>query len=71
MTYVDSDVVEFYRSTSFFVFGGKWRWRRIARNGQIVGASSEAYVNYIDCFSNFQRNLSTNYTTRKLSNEGK
>ena len=34
---------------------GEWRWRRTASNGQIVGASSEGYVNKSDCIANAQR----------------
>ena len=33
-----------------------WRWRRTARNGVIVGASTEGYVNKTDCISNARRN---------------
>jgi uncharacterized protein YegP (UPF0339 family) len=33
-----------------------WRWRRTARNGDIVGASTEAYQNQADCIANAQRN---------------
>nr|WP_162792805.1 DUF1508 domain-containing protein [Sulfitobacter sp. DFL14] len=35
---------------------GEWRWNRTARNGQIVGASTEGYVNKSDCIANAQRN---------------
>ncbi|RED16720.1 YegP family protein [Parasphingopyxis lamellibrachiae] len=35
---------------------GGWRWRRTARNGNIVGASTEAYVNKSDCIANAKRN---------------
>jgi uncharacterized protein YegP (UPF0339 family) len=35
---------------------GQWRWRRVATNGEIVGASTEAYVNEGDCIANAQRN---------------
>ena len=35
---------------------GKWRWRRTARSGQIVGASTEGYVNRTDCIANARRN---------------
>lgn len=34
----------------------KWRWRRTAPNGNIVGASSEGYSNKIDCEGNARRN---------------
>ena len=33
-----------------------WRWRRTAPNGNIVGASTEAYVNKSDCIANARRN---------------
>ncbi len=36
--------------------GGDWRWRRTARNGNIVGAASEGYANKSDCIANAQRN---------------
>lgn len=32
-----------------------WRWRRRAANGEIVGASTEAYVNFADCRNNCDR----------------
>jgi len=35
---------------------GKWRWRRKASNGRIVGASAEGYENKSDCISNAIRN---------------
>jgi len=35
---------------------GQWRWRRRARNGDIVGASTEPYVNRADCIANARRN---------------
>lgn len=31
---------------------GEWRWRKIASNGQIVGAATEGYRNKADCLSN-------------------
>lgn len=34
----------------------EWRWRRVAANGRIVGASSEGYKNRTDCIANAQRN---------------
>jgi uncharacterized protein YegP (UPF0339 family) len=36
--------------------GSQWRWRRTARNGQIVGASTESYANKSACIENAQRN---------------
>ena len=35
---------------------GQWRWRRIAPNGKIVGASSEGYSSKSNCESNAHRN---------------
>lgn len=34
---------------------GQWRWRRIAVNGRIVGASSQGYTNRADCVENARR----------------
>jgi uncharacterized protein YegP (UPF0339 family) len=34
---------------------GEWRWRRTAPNGEIVGASTEGYVNRVDCVANAVR----------------
>lgn len=34
---------------------GEWRWRRIASNGRIVGASSQGYRNRADCEANAKR----------------
>ncbi|QTD48405.1 YegP family protein [Sulfidibacter corallicola] len=42
---------EFYTDRS-----GKWRWRRIAPNGEVVGAATEGYSNKPDCESNAIRN---------------
>lgn len=33
----------------------QWRWRCIAPNGNIVGASTEGYHNRKDCFENAER----------------
>jgi len=33
----------------------QWRWRRVAANGEIVGASTEGYVNFNDCRNNYFR----------------
>jgi len=33
----------------------KWRWRRKAPNGEIVGASTEGYHNRADCVENARR----------------
>lgn len=45
------DKWEFYQDSQ-----GKWRWRRIAPNGRIVGASTEGYSNRQDCIDNARRN---------------
>jgi uncharacterized protein YegP (UPF0339 family) len=34
---------------------GEWRWRIIAANGVVVGASSEGYKNRSDCIENAER----------------
>lgn len=34
---------------------GEWRWRRLAANGQIVGASSEGYKDKKDAQKNMKR----------------
>lgn len=39
-----------------WVFRGEWRWRRTAPNGNIVGASTQGYVNRSDAVVNAQRN---------------
>ncbi|MEH3117548.1 MAG: DUF1508 domain-containing protein [Methylorubrum populi] len=36
--------------------GSQWRWRRTSRNGKIVGASTESYVDKSDCIANARRN---------------
>ena len=46
-----SDKWEFYKDGN-----KKWRWRRTAPNGKIVGASTEGYVNKSDCIENAKRN---------------
>ncbi len=35
---------------------GEWRWKRIAPNGEIVGAASEGYKNKLDVLANAERN---------------
>lgn len=47
----DNDKWEFYLDAV-----GKWRWRRIASNGRVVGASTEGYENKSDCIANARRN---------------
>ena len=34
----------------------EWRWKRVASNGRIVGASTEGYKNRSDCIDNARRN---------------
>ena len=34
----------------------QWRWRRTAPNGNIIGSSSQGYVNKADCKGNARRN---------------
>lgn len=34
----------------------KWRWKRTAKNGSIVGASTQGYVNKSDCIDNAKLN---------------
>jgi outer membrane protein OmpA-like peptidoglycan-associated protein len=46
-----NDKWEFYKDVDT-----KWRWRRTAPNGNIVGASTEGYANKIDCEANAHRN---------------
>ena len=48
---VDNDKWEFYKDAA-----DKWRWRRTAANGNIVGRSSQGYVNKADCLENARRN---------------
>jgi uncharacterized protein YegP (UPF0339 family) len=45
------DKWEVYKDNS-----GEWRWRRVAPNGNIVGASTQGYVNRSDCEDNARRN---------------
>lgn len=33
---------------------GEWRWRLVADNGKIVGASTEGYKHREDCVANFR-----------------
>lgn len=45
------DTWEFYVDSN-----DKWRWRRVASNGRITGASSQGYANKSDCVANAIRN---------------
>jgi uncharacterized protein YegP (UPF0339 family) len=47
----ENDKWEFYQDSQ-----SKWRWRRTSPNGNIVGASTEGYVNKSDCIDNAKRN---------------
>jgi len=46
-----NDKWEFYKDHE-----NKWRWRRTDPNGNIVGATTEGYVNKVDCEGNARRN---------------
>lgn len=48
---VMQDKWEFYKDGE-----KKWRWRRTASNGRIVGASTQGYVNKADCEANARIN---------------
>lgn len=39
-----------------YASGGGWRWRRTARNSNIVGASTETYTSKAHCIENARRN---------------
>ena len=47
---MDTDTWDFYKDNK-----GEWRWTRKARNGRIVGSSSEGYKNRADCVQNARR----------------
>jgi len=42
---------EFYKDRS-----GKWRWKKIASNGKIVGASSESFASKQNALNNARIN---------------
>ena len=46
--------LEFYSKTKLTIYGLKkqYRWRAIAANGKIIGASSEGFYNKKDCEDN-------------------
>ena len=46
------------RGDRWEIYEGKdgWRWRRTAKNGNIVGASTQGYSNKSDCLANAERN---------------
>lgn len=45
------DKVELYKDKN-----DKWRWKRIASNGEVVGASTQGYANKSYCKENARRN---------------
>lgn len=45
-----SDKLEIYRDKR-----GKYRWRRVASNGRVVGKSAEGYERKSDCEANMNR----------------
>ncbi|SLN29538.1 YegP family protein [Oceanibacterium hippocampi] len=47
----DNDKWEIYKDAT-----GRWRWRRTASNGRIVGAATEGYEHRGDCIANARRN---------------
>ena len=54
------DSVVFYREHQKDAFGpvhgsASWRWRRVAKNGRIVGASSKGYRSLKHCEENAAR----------------
>jgi len=55
-TSIQMDKWEFYQDAS-----KSWRWRRVAGNGKIVGASSQGYTNKSDCVDNARRNGYSGY----------
>jgi len=44
--------VTFYRKISFSSLRREWRWKIKAKNGNIIAASSEGYINKQDCIYN-------------------
>jgi hypothetical protein len=44
------------KTTLYQDSNNKWRWRRTAPNGEIVGASTQGYANKNDCKKNAIRN---------------
>lgn len=45
-----NDKLEIYQDNA-----NEWRWRIIASNGEIIGASTEGYINQSDCLNNAHR----------------
>tara|TARA_R110000787_G_scaffold232448_1_gene339603 strand:- start:302 stop:502 length:201 start_codon:yes stop_codon:yes gene_type:complete len=50
----DRDKWEFYQDHN--EKHHKWRWRRTASNGRIVGASTQGYAEKEECIENAERN---------------
>ena len=50
----ENDKWEFYQDDN--PKKAKWRWRRTAPNGRIVGASTQGYSDLDDCVDNALRN---------------
>ena len=64
MSNYTADKVEFYQGDD-----RQWRWRRTASNGQIIGASTEAYKSRKAC----ERNLKAQarpYTVKIVYRKG-
>ena len=57
----ENDKFEFYKSKE------NHHWRRKARNGEIVGRSSEGYKNWKDCWENACRN---GFCPEEVTSEG-
>lgn len=53
-----------YRLTFYEDKAGKWRWRFVADNGNIMAISSQGYVNKDDCLHCAEIVLATNYEVR-------
>ncbi len=51
----ENDKFELYKDKK-----GEWRWRRLATNGRVVGASSEGYRAKRDAEANMQRGFVEN-----------
>jgi len=42
---------EFYKDMK-----GKWRWKKLNKNGKVVKRSSINYINKLDCLNNARKN---------------
>ena len=54
MREIKSYKVEMYSTYRILKLRKEWRWRVKASNGQIIGSSSESYVNKEDCEYNIK-----------------